>query len=284
MPHYSGIQHTDSTTYPLEHHQARSQRSTEPPPTATTEQGPEQHLTCANNIIEVHGIKGDPGQDGQDGKDGERGEPGAAGPTGPPGEVGVAGPSGPRGPPGTPGPVTQSGGLVYTRWGRTVCPGGASRVYSGRVAGTYYGHKGGASNYICMGNTPQYFTDGGHGSYSQLYGSEYEFRNGPRSDSANHNVPCVVCEVDTRSKYMMIPGRYSCPSSWTIEYYGYLMAERNDNYRTEYICVDWSPEQVVNEGADRPAVDMYPVRATCSGLACPPYNTQKDITCAVCTK
>ena len=269
------------TAYFLEHHQPRSQRSTE---TATTEQGPEQHLTCANNIIEVHGIKGDPGQDGQDGKNGENGEPGAAGPTGSPGQVGVAGPLGPPGPPGPPGPVTQSGGLVYTRWGRTVCPGGASRVYSGRVAGTYYGHKGGASNYICMGDIPQYFTNSGHSHYSQLYGSEYELHNGPRSNFANHNVPCVVCEVDIRSKYMMVPGRYGCPSSWIREYYGYLVAEGNTNYRTEYICVDRSPEQVPGLTGHSKAADMYPVRATCSGLACPPYNTQKDITCAVCTK
>ena len=196
----------------------------------------------------------------------------------------MAGPSGPPGPPGPPGPVTQSGGLVYTRWGRTVCPGGATRVYSGRAVGTYASHRGGASNYICMGDIPQYFSDGGHSLYSQLYGTEYEFRNGPRSNFANHNVPCVVCEVDTRSKYMMVPGRYSCPSSWTQEYYGYLMAELNERYRTEYICVDQSPEQVPGQIGHQGNAHMYPVKAKCGGLACPPYNTQKDITCAVCTK
>ena len=196
----------------------------------------------------------------------------------------MAGPSGHPGPPGTPGPVTQSGGLVYTRWGRTVCQGGATRVYSGRAVGTYHGHKGGASNYICIGDTPQYFSDSGHGQYSELFGTEYEFSNGPRSNFGNHNVPCVVCEVDTRSKYMMIPGRYSCPSSWTREYYGYLMAELDQHYRTEYICVERSPEQLPGHIGHQASTHMYPVRATCGGLACPPYNTQKDITCAVCTK
>ena len=49
---------------------------------------------------------------------------------------------------GDPGP--QVGGAVYTRWGRTVCPQGATLVYAGRAAGTKYNVKGGTSDTLCM--------------------------------------------------------------------------------------------------------------------------------------
>ena len=55
-----------------------------------------------------------------------------------------------------PGP--QAGGVVYTRWGRTVCPQGATLVYAGRAAGTKYNVKGGTSDTLCMPETPQYLS------------------------------------------------------------------------------------------------------------------------------
>ena len=52
------------------------------------------------------------------------------------GAQGMPGPEGPPGPRGTKGdPRPQSGGAVYTRWGRTECPQGASLVYAGRAQG-----------------------------------------------------------------------------------------------------------------------------------------------------
>ena len=55
---------------------------------------------------------------------------------GPPGEKGEKGESGDKGPRGPPGP--SSGGVVYTRWGRTVCPNtpGTELVYAGTTGGT----------------------------------------------------------------------------------------------------------------------------------------------------
>ena len=104
------------------------------------------------------------GRDGRDGRDGERGEPGLPGvqgfglpgPQGPPGSqgppglaTGVKGDTGPAGPPGEIGPPgvqgPSGGGVVYTRWGRTTCPGvsGTTLVYSGRAGGSHYSHGGG---------------------------------------------------------------------------------------------------------------------------------------------
>ena len=36
------------------------------------------------------------------------------------------------------------------------------------------------------------------------------------------NVPCVVCQSETRSVALLQPGKTSCPEGWTEEYAGYL--------------------------------------------------------------
>ena len=78
---------------------------------------------------------------------------GLAGSKGQKGERGWQGASGLRGPPG---PTT--GGVVYTRWGRTTCPStpGTQLLYAGRVAGSYFTERGGGANYIhtCLPEQP----------------------------------------------------------------------------------------------------------------------------------
>ena len=72
--------------------------------------------------------------------------PGPAGPKGSQGSVGITGAkgipgsNGAAGAPGTTGPRGQPGassyvGSVYTRWGRTSCPGGATLIYQGSTPG-----------------------------------------------------------------------------------------------------------------------------------------------------
>lgn len=157
-------------------------------------------------------------------------------------------------------------------------------MYKGRVTGPTASKSGGGSNYICLVDNAEYFSEGGHSHYASLYGTEYEFDAGPKATFLNQNVPCAVCEVTTRSKYMMLPGRYNCPSSWNREYYGYLMVEHDNHYRTEYICVDRNPEKVPGGEGQQSSIHMYPVKVSCTGIACPPFNSQKDVTCAFCTK
>ena len=116
-----------------------------------------------NNGIETPKIKD--GRDGQDGLTGtlrekeDKGETGPAGLQEVRGEQGSPGPQGvqgARGPQGPPGPV--SGGAVYTRWGRTVCPdtNGTVLVYERLAAGTHPSQSGGGANYICITNNPSY--------------------------------------------------------------------------------------------------------------------------------
>ena len=115
---------------------------------------------------------------------------------------------------------------------------------------------------------------------------EYYFESHPSlSAFNNHNVPCAVCYVATRCVALMIPAKTQCPTNWTLEYDGYLAAERYNHGRTMYECVDKTPESVpgLNGGSD-PRAFLQPVEPYCNGLSCPPYDAGKELTCAVCTR
>ena len=67
--------------------------------------------------------------------------------------------------------VAVTGSSSYVRWDRTTCPSSCdtSLVYSGRVGGTHYGHQGGAADYLCLPDNPEYsdFTPGSGGSQNR---------------------------------------------------------------------------------------------------------------------
>ena len=198
--------------------------------------------------------------------------------------MGTKGDTGEQGPPGP-----RSGGVTYVRWGRTTCPdtNGTELVYAGQAAGTLFRHTGGTNQYLCLPEFPQYrdYAPGVQG-LSPIYGAEYESStNQPLNTVNNHNVPCVVCHSTLRESVLMIPARISCPDTWTLEYSGYLMTERYDHVgRTSAECVDKDPESVCGEMQDANGALFCHTEATCNGLRCPPYNAEKELTCAVCTK
>ena len=181
--------------------------------------------------------------------------------------------------------------MVYIRWGRTICPNGADRVYNGRAAGSSFNTKGGTSDFLCLPETPQYRNYYSSVSYiPELYGVEYDLDNGRTSllrQVYEANMPCVLCSVSTRSKMIMIPARYQCPSDWNIEYSGYLMSEvehTNHPGRKATICVDAAAKPVPGSGASTDPAPVFFMRAVCNGLPCPPYEANKLLTCAVCTQ
>ena len=218
---------------------------------------------------------------GRDGRDGRDGVPGPRGPQGQRGEQGVAGPPGPR-----------NGGVVYIRWGKTSCPNitGTELVYAGRAEGSWYGHMGGGANYLCMPNDPDYlqYTPGVQGA-SPVYGAEYEpWGGGPFRAFHHHNAPCAMCYVSTRVAVTMIPAKTQCPSTWTLEYSGYLMSNSrgvssNPHYRTMFVCVDKNSDSIPGSAASVDGAVFYHTEASCNGMPCPPYDPQKELTCAVCT-
>ena len=237
------------------------------------------------------GEMGPPGQKGDKGIHGMQGPIGISGPRGPAGEKGMRGDPGLRGPQGEQGVQgPPSGGATYTRWGRTTCPTGQGTelVYAGRAGGTHWEHKGGAANYICLPDDPDHLQyQSGVQAQSYVTGVEYNYESHPSLSSVNgHNVPCAVCYVATRSVSLMIPAKTQCPTLWTLEYIGHLMAGRFiHNSHTTYECVDKDPESVPGLNAySNPRALFYLVEPQCGGLSCPPYDAEKELTCVVCTR
>ena len=220
---------------------------------------------------------------GRDGRDGQDGLDGLPGPRGPPGREGKAGERGESGVQGPPGP----GGAVYTRWGKTSCPSteGTELVYAGRVGGSAHNQRGGAANHLCMPDDPDYssHTPGVQGG-SPVHGTEFE-TVGPLSSFYDQNIPCAVCSTAVRAQVLMIPAKPQCPTSWTLEYSGYLMSNCIVHHRTMFECVDGNPDTVPGQAASNAGAFLYHTEATCNdGLLCPPYDPEKELTCAVCTK
>ena len=268
----------------------KGEKGDTPPPGHKGEMGPPgpQGLQGPMGISGLPGLVGEKGIRGDPGLSGLRGNKGSSGPRGATGEKGQ------RGDPGLPGPQgdmgQSTGGTTYIRWGRTTCPSGngTELLYSGRAGGTHYGHSGGAANYLCMPDDPDHLQyQSGVQGLSYVAGVEYYYYSLPSLSSFNsHNVPCAVCYVATRSVAVMIPAKTQCPTNWTLEYIGYLMSEQyNHVSRTMYECVDKDPESIsgLNSG-NSPRAFFNLVEPYCNGLSCPPYDDEKELTCAVCTR
>ena len=230
-------------------------------------------------------LNGYNGQNGYNGRDGRDGIPGPAGVPGPAGPQGIKGDKGDQGARGSSGPG--SGGIVYIRWGRRICPNttGTTLVYDGLAAGSKWSDSGGGANYLCLPKGPDYLPGGGtSASQALLYSGEYESTVFPSLQ--NYNPPCAVCYTPNRATMLMIPAKTKCPTTWTLEYYGYLIAEyASHKNNVVFECLDGNPEPVTGSGASTNVeASFHHVKATCNGLPCPPYDTTKEITCVVCTK
>ena len=181
---------------------------------------------------------------------------------------------------------SSSGGVVYTRWGLESCPSTSTLVYYGRAGGAHYTHSGTASNYICMPHNPEYYSSGTPGTYpAYVYGAEYETYGSTLANLVNHNVPCAVCYAK-REAMLMAPAKITCPSQWTREYNGYLMASYYGHASPKtFVCVDKDAHPVRGEAANHDGALFYHARlGNCHGLDCPPYDVHKDLSCVVCTK
>jgi hypothetical protein len=182
----------------------------------------------------------------------------------------------------------QSRTLTYVRWGRTACPTGANLVYTGYAAGSHYMHSGSGGGTLCLHNTPEWLSyDDANQNGALIYGSEYEvaaFGVAPLKPLQDFDVPCVVCEVP-RVAQLMIPGRVSCPASWTLEYNGYLMSHHFTQSKGDWLCVDAAAE-MKGSSAQQGGNLLYPTEIECGSLPCQNggYVQDREVACAVCTK
>ncbi len=179
-------------------------------------------------------------------------------------------------------------GVVYERWGRSVCPSEATLVYSGVMANGWYNAIGTGTNYLCLPLTPSYINEESASAGHGIYSTEYK-TSGSTDTSMNsvHNMdaPCAVCQ-SSRSNVLMIPADTSCPSGWFPEYVGYLMSGRYEHLSNKnYVCVDGHPESMFgSEAGSEQASFVYFVAAGCEGfLGCPPFVNQAALSCVVCT-
>ncbi|XP_011680193.1 uncharacterized protein LOC100890557 isoform X2 [Strongylocentrotus purpuratus] len=237
----------------------------------------------------------------------------------PPGVPGQRGPSGPQGVAGRDGrdgrdaptspqaeekptspsdgddlvhPVGNMTGIIYTRWGNDKCPEDAELIYSGTIAGAHFTHAGSGSNYLCMPDEPIYdeVETSKHGYRALLFSTEYQVITGPaRMQPMNDQTPtCAVCRAPSgRTSKLMIPARNVCPSKeWRLEYAGYIMAEKHNFKRSEFVCVDREmvPKAGTQGNQDGGLLHLTEVRCVVgNGLDCGPYIDGYEITCAVCT-
>ncbi|XP_045169622.2 uncharacterized protein LOC123532281 [Mercenaria mercenaria] len=184
-------------------------------------------------------------------------------------------------------------GSSYVRWGRTTCPDDNELVYKGYAAGSSYTSKGGAANYICLTEEPQWgFYEESVAAGTQVHGGEYELGDhhadgGSKYFKKNLNdqdAPCSLCRTP-RSSVTMIPGRLECFSGWTKEYSGYLAAGASGHASaTEFICLDSDAEMISGGAANRDGRLFYLAEVSCGSLQCPPYIEGRELTCVVCSK
>ena len=201
--------------------------------------------------------------------------------------------TGPKGAPGQKGlkgdKEDRNGGAVYVRWGHDECPPTAQLVYSGRAGGSNYDQFGSGTNPQCLPLDPNYLTaiSGTQIYRALMYGGEYETHTDSNSylhGRHNTDVPCVVCHVSNRTAVYMVPAKYTCPSGWTREYHGYLMAQYYKHHSNQYTCIDVELKPVVGSSANQNGLLFLFVEGRCGSLPCPPYDNTRELSCAVCTK
>ena len=120
-------------------------------------------------------------------------------------------------------------------------------LHTGIMGGEHYSHHGGGANYLCLPHKPKYdrYRNGVQGG-AYIYGTEYQVSSFVgtvfKRNIHDYEAVCVVCFVKSRGSMLMMPARNDCPSGWTEEYHGYLMAERyNHPHSKDFICLDGDP-------------------------------------------
>jgi hypothetical protein len=140
-------------------------------------------------------------------------------------------------------------------------------------------NEGGSSDNLCLPHDPQFLriNAGLEHHRGRLYGTDYDSSDGPPAfgNMRGHNAPCAVCYTPTRTTKITIPAKISCPSSWTREYYGYLMAgiSTHDTHRGKApVCVDANSESIPGSAGYSSISLLCFLETTCTGINCPPYS------------
>jgi len=183
----------------------------------------------------------------------------------------------------------RNGGTVYIRWGHDQCPSTAQLMYSERAGESYYNHPVSGSNPQCLPMDPNFFTpiSINQGLRALMYGAEYETSTDSNSHICgchNFDVPCALCHVSNRIVVYMVPAKYTYPTGWTREYYGYLVVEHYSHKCTQYTCIDTAIKPVPVSSGNGIGMLFYFVEESCRSPLYLPYDNTRELSCAVCTK
>ena len=154
---------------------------------------------------------------------------------------------------------------------------------------------GAGSDILCLHSQPRLDTSLAtlaNASRSTIYGIEYGFdripfsyENNCRQTFLGGDMPCAVCHVQTKTQQIMIPARDSCPTGWTLEYWGFLVSAGVSHRKLTYTCLNNTPESLTGSFADSLSRVIYPVETVCgASLPCPPYVAGIAVPCFVCAK
>ena len=177
--------------------------------------------------------------------------------------------------------IQQAGTSTFVRWGRSVCPSSTELVYSGVAGGAWYDDSGSTTTAFCLPLNPILGTEVNMPSqYDWMCGAEYQTEHHHfRMDTL-----CAVCRTP-RPTTIMVPATNVCEDGWTLEYSGYLMGSNpKEPASHEAVCMDTAFENRPGSGANQNGLLFYFMFTYCGSLPCPPYQGNKLVTCAVCSK
>ncbi len=175
----------------------------------------------------------------------------------------------------------------FINWGRTDCPSSSTLIYSGFAGGTSYDQVGSGYQTLCLSSTPNWvdYNDGNHNG-ALVYGLEFETNSSYGVSTLfsyqNYDARCAVCQVENASTMLMVPGTTICPSGWSQQYWGYLVATHYTHRYSEFVCLNNTPTfngSTANSNGDL----WYPTEAELCSLRAP-YVQNRELTCSVCTR
>ncbi|XP_077978984.1 short-chain collagen C4-like [Glandiceps talaboti] len=157
------------------------------------------------------------------------------------------------------------------------------------MSGRYYNQVGNGANHLCLPFVPIYDMDnvatGVQTDRAYLYHTEYRNPSGPFLDKRYNDVPCSVCLDDAHNNVIVYPAKTDCPGGWDAEYYGFLMAERNNYGTVDHVCVDVEGRSLLGSDSAINSAFLYSVEGRCptgSGIPCGPYVDGHELSCVVC--
>ena len=148
------------------------------------------------------------------------------------------------------------------------------------MAKSYYNHGGGV-NYLCLPRDPEEPENkqAGFQSAAYVYGVEYQTVAGHvHGELRDQDVPCAVCEAETRSQSLMIPAKNTSPEGWTLEYNGLIASQHHADKGSEFVCLANTAKAASDSSAgNEDGGFLYVSEVQCGSLKCPPYTAGLEL-------